>query len=61
MIEFKEVYNAIFSLDKSTYAGLATIATAVISVGAFFYAGKKYCLKDSEKDKGKNLEKKLEE
>lgn len=61
MIEFKEIYSAIYSLDNSVYAGLAVISTAVVGVGAIFYFGKKYCSKDSEKEKGNNLEKKVEE
>ena len=61
MEDFKEIYDALYSLDISDYAGLATIATAVVGVGAIFYFGKKYCLKDSEKKNGNNLEKKIEE
>jgi hypothetical protein len=61
MVEFKEIYYAVYSFDNSVYAGLAVIATAVVSAGAIFYLGKKYCLKDSEKkEKGNNLEKKIE-
>jgi hypothetical protein len=61
MTDFKELYNTIYFLDNSVYAGLAVIATTALSVGAIFYIGKKYCLKDSEKNKGNDLEKKLEE
>jgi hypothetical protein len=56
-----DLYNILYSLDISDYAGLAMIATAVVGVGAIFYLGKKYCSKDSEKDKGNDLEKKVEE
>lgn len=60
-MDFKEIYNTIYFLDSSDYAGMALIATTVIGVGALFYFGKKYCLKDTEKNKGNELEKKVKE
>jgi hypothetical protein len=32
-----------------------------LPICTIFYLGKKYCSKDSEKDKGKDLEKKVED
>ncbi len=61
MIDFNEIYSNLSSVDNSVYAGLAMIATAVVGVGTIFYLGKKYCSKDLEKDKGNDLEKKVEE
>lgn len=61
MIEFNEFYANLSSMDNFDYAGLALISTAVISVGALFYFGNKYCLKDSKRDEKGNLEKKVEE
>ncbi len=61
MIDFNEIYSNLSSVDNSVYAGLAVIATAALSVSAIFYLGKKYCFKDLEKDKGNDLEKKVEE
>lgn len=61
MIDFNELYSNLSSMDNFDYAGLALISTAVIGVGALFYFGNKYCLKDSKKDEKGNLEKKVEE
>ncbi len=60
MIDFNEIYTNLNLIDDSVYAGLAVISTLAVSVGALFYLGNKYCLKDSKKYEKGNLEKKVE-
>lgn len=61
MIDFHEVYVNLSSMNNFDYAGLALISTAVIGVGALFYFGNKYCLKDSNDEEKGKLEKKVKE